>query len=111
MPDEKQTLDWKNNYSLHLGAEYRLLEKIFLRTGTGYQTSAAPDETVSQATPDVSGWDITAGLGYQWGSFFLDGSYIYAWGDREVGLAAGRTAPGKYEVSVGVFALGLGYNF
>ncbi|MFA5129261.1 MAG: outer membrane protein transport protein [Patescibacteria group bacterium] len=111
LPDEKQMLDWKNNYSLHFGAEYHLFEKIFLRAGTGYQSSAAPDETVSSLTPDVSGWDMTFGLGYQWDNFSFDGSYIYAWGNREVGLAADRVAPGEYEAKIGSFALGLSYNF
>jgi long-subunit fatty acid transport protein len=111
LPENDQLLGWRGNSSLHFGTEYRARKNLALRAGTGYQLAAVPEKTLSPLTPDTSGWDITAGLGYQWRNFSLDGSYIYAWGDRTADVSPGVMAPGKYEAKVGVFALGLAYNF
>ena len=111
LPAVQQKLNWQNNYALHLGTEYLLGKRWALRTGIAYQTAAIPDSTVSPLTPDVTGWDVSAGLGYYWKNFSIDASYIYAWGDRTVGIAADHIAPGRYEADVHTLALGLTYRF
>ena len=111
MPNQRQDLSWEDNYSLHLGTEYLLGERWALRGGVGYQTAAIPDSTVSPLTPDVTGWDVAAGLGYRWKDFSIDASYIYAWGDRSVSNSPNHVAPGRYEADVHTFALGFTYRF
>lgn len=111
LPQQRQELRWEDNYSLHLGTEYRLGEHWALRGGVGYQTAAIPDSTVSPLTPDVTGWDVSAGIGYRHTHFSIDIGYIYAWGERTVSVSQDHVAPGHYEADAHVMALGLTLHF
>lgn len=90
-------LDWRDNYSLHFGARYQLKTDWWLRAGIGYQTAAIPDSTISQLTPDASGWDIALGLECEKEHFSFSAGAIYGWGDNDVKPDFGVRHPGKYE--------------
>lgn len=109
-PSQRQTLGWDDNYSLHLGAEYTL-GNWALRAGAGYQTAVVPDETISPLTPDVTGWDISAGIGYRWKNLAIDLAYIFNWGERTVNASPNNMAPGEYSAEIGIFSFGISYMF
>lgn len=98
LPLKKTTnLDWRDNYSLHLGARYRINDFWWLRGGIGYQTKAVPDATISQLTPDATGLDLALGLECQREHFSGSLAAIYGWGENNVKRGRGVLYPGKYE--------------
>ncbi len=105
LPTAYQKLDWQDNCSFHLGAEYKPIDWLSLRTGIGYQTAVIPDSTVSPLTPDASGWDAACGLSVSWKAITLDASYIFAWGSRNVGIRPSHAAPGSYNAQVHIIGI------
>ncbi len=106
---KRSQLDWQDVFSAHLGVRYQATDKLYLDAGIGYQPAAIPDETVSQLTPDVSGWSVSAGLGYQTKRVNISGYLGYAWGSRDVSWRLSHREPGHYYA--GVYRLGLGLEF
>lgn len=89
---KKFDMDWHDNYSLHAGLRHHLSDNWHISGGVGYQTSAVPPRTADQLTPDVTGWDVAAGLSYDTGDFCLNAHVVYGWGDQ-----AGRQGTIKAE--------------
>ncbi|MEI6288348.1 MAG: outer membrane protein transport protein [bacterium] len=112
LPLTKNTvLKWKDNYSLHLGSRYLVNKDLSVSAGVGYQTASVPDDTISQLTPDVTGWDVATGIVYKKNNWKIDSHLIYAWGDREVKPKIGRIGAGHYSAQSLTLGLRAGYSF
>jgi long-chain fatty acid transport protein len=104
-------LNWKDNFSLHLGARYKINYDWLFRCGIGYQTAAVPDETISQLTPDVSGWDIAMSIECQKQHFSFSVATIYGWGQNNVNPKIGVLYPGKYTAESLTVSTMFGWQF
>ncbi|NCN07708.1 hypothetical protein GW933_03360 [Candidatus Falkowbacteria bacterium] len=104
-------LNWQDNFSLHLGARYRLNNDWWLRAGMAYQNSAIPDSTISQLTPDASGWDVAFGLECEKDNFSFGVGTIYGWGENDVEPNFGVRYPGKYEAQTLTVGLQASWKF
>ncbi|HNP74920.1 MAG TPA: outer membrane protein transport protein [bacterium] len=105
LPLTKTTiLDWRDNYSLHLGARLNINHCWSTSFGLGYQTAAIPPQTISQYTPDADGWDLAWGLNFSRGSFHCQLHAIYGWGEME-------TRTRKYSAQTWTIGAGIGWLF
>ena len=107
-----QKMNWHDNYSFHLGAEYELSEKWLIRSGICWHTAAIPKETETPTAPEVAGPGVSLGFGYKPSEkWAFDLGYTYGWGKREVENHPGFLAPGKYEVNVHVVSASVTWKF
>lgn len=77
----KQTLkeeNWEDNYRLAVGGTYTLNQKITLRTGVAYDTSAVSDEHRTATIPETDRLWLSMGAGYIWSdNLTLDAGFTY----------------------------------
>lgn len=99
-----RVLDWRDNYSLHLGARLNINQCWSTSFGLGYQTAAIPAQTASQYTPDADGWDLAWGLNFSRGSFHCQLHAVYGWGEME-------TKTRKYSAQTWTIGAGIGWLF
>ncbi len=109
-PKSTLTLDWQDNTSCSLGAEYKL-SNWRLRGGLGYQDAVVPDKTISPATPDMNGWSVSGGIGYKIKNFNADLAYVRAWGQERTVAAAPMGVPGKYSAGIDIMSVAISYHF
>lgn len=80
-PDLIKEENWEDNYRIALGATYQYSNKLALRTGVAYDTSAVNDEHRTQTIPETDRLWLSLGAGYQWSenlSFDAGFTYIFA---------------------------------
>ncbi|RFZ82258.1 long-chain fatty acid transporter [Mucilaginibacter terrenus] len=63
LQDTYSPRNYKNAYALRAGAEYKGIEKVALRFGGGYASTAVRDGYVTPEVPDANRWYATAGVG------------------------------------------------
>jgi long-chain fatty acid transport protein len=56
--------DWHSALSCAVGAEYKLLDQLRLRSGYFFHQSPVPQDTWEPNLPDANSHSVTAGLGY-----------------------------------------------
>ncbi|CAM4222350.1 outer membrane protein transport protein [Vibrio agarivorans] len=70
--------NWKDNYRFAVGATYQLNEKLVLRTGAAYDTSAVSDDYRTITIPETDRTWLSFGASYDFTSqFTLDGGFTY----------------------------------
>jgi long-chain fatty acid transport protein len=104
----------KDSHGIRLGTEYVSSEKLTLRGGYLYHTSALPDNFVTPLLPEAPRNEFTIGLGYQLTSqLHADLAYQYIEQQDRRGrvfdTAIGNT--GLYTFSAHMFGVGLAYTF
>ncbi|MGR5144500.1 outer membrane protein transport protein [Photobacterium sp. DNB23_23_1] len=80
-PDLIKEENWEDNYRIALGATYQYTNKLAVRTGVAYDTSAVSDEHRTQTIPETDRLWLSLGAGYQWSdalSFDAGFTYIFA---------------------------------
>lgn len=80
-PDLIKEENWEDNYRIALGATYQYTNKLALRTGIAYDTSAVSDKHRTQTIPETDRTWLSLGAGYQWSSdlsFDAGVTYIFA---------------------------------
>jgi long-chain fatty acid transport protein len=81
---------WRDTYGVRLGASHFASERVELFVGAGYETGAAPDETLEPSLMD--GNNLTGALGGRfqvlpgW-SLLLTGSYVYYLPRNNIGMS------------------------
>ncbi len=73
--------NWEDNYRLALGGTYTLNQKVTLRTGVAYDTSAVSDENRTATIPETDRLWLSMGAGYAWSdnlTFDAGFTYIFA---------------------------------
>ena len=77
----KQTLkqeNWEDNYRLAVGGTYTLNQKVTLRSGVAYDTSAVSDEHRTATIPETDRLWLSMGAGYAWSdNLTLDAGFTY----------------------------------
>lgn len=72
---DRVPLEWKDQYSIHSGAEYRVTEGIFVRAGYGFANNPVPSSTLSPLTAAIMTNQLSAGIGYRHNRWRLDLAY------------------------------------
>jgi long-chain fatty acid transport protein len=107
--DNTAPLNWKDVWTIKLGAEYKITEKFSLRGGYAYIQSPVPDLTLDPSNPDSTQHYFSIGLGYKTGKYILDFFYMAGFlEDREV---QNPILTGKYENFVHQLGFSLGRSF
>lgn len=108
-------LQWEDRFVYRTGVEFDLTDALVLRAGYVYGKSPVPDDTLLPMTAAISEHTVTAGLGYDGGSFHVDLAYQY---DLNASQRAGSnvitgTEYDRSEVGVSAhwLALTMGFNF
>lgn len=70
--------NWEDNYRLAVGGTYTLNQKVTLRTGVAYDTSAVSDEHRTATIPETDRLWLSMGAGYVWSdNLTLDAGFTY----------------------------------
>ena len=105
-------LNWKDQYSFHVGAERVLTERTSLRFGYAYGNNPVPNSTLTPMTAAILSNQISTGLVYNLGNSRLEGAYVFDPTAREHVDQSGLLS-GEYDnstVRVGTQSLTLGYS-
>ncbi|MGF1682530.1 outer membrane protein transport protein [Photobacterium minamisatsumaniensis] len=96
-PDLIKEENWEDNYRIALGATYQYTNKLALRTGVAYDTSAVNDEHRTQTIPETDRLWLSVGAGYQWSqnlSFDAGFTYIFA---KDASMSESENGLGTFE--------------
>ncbi|MEJ2762749.1 outer membrane protein transport protein [Photobacterium sp. MCCC 1A19761] len=115
-PDLIKEENWEDNYRIALGATYQYTNKLALRTGIAYDTSAVNDKHRTQTIPETDRTWLSLGAGYQWSSklsFDAGFTYIFA---KDASMEESENIGNipvsfKGETSGSVWLLGLQANY
>jgi long-chain fatty acid transport protein len=106
-------LNWKNQYSYHMGAERLVTESSSVRFGYAYANSPVPDSTLTPLTAAIMSNQISAGYVYRRGNSRIDAAYAFAFTANQSVQQSGLQA-GEYNnssVHVGTQTVTLGYTY
>jgi long-subunit fatty acid transport protein len=70
-------LDWKDQYSFHVGGERSVTENGTVRFGYAHSNNPVPGSTLTPLTAAIMMNDISAGYGYKMGRSRIDFTYTY----------------------------------
>jgi long-subunit fatty acid transport protein len=106
-------VEWKDQYSVRGGVEYRLTEHLWLRGGYGFSSNPVPSSTLTPLTAAIMTNQLSTGVGYHRAHWRMDLAYGI---DPSVTDHVGRSAllSGEYSnssVRIGTQALGLNTSF
>lgn len=77
-PDLIKEENWEDNYRLAVGTTYQYTNKLVLRSGIAYDTSAVSDEHRTQTIPETDRLWLSMGAGYNWSqNLTLDAGFTY----------------------------------
>jgi long-subunit fatty acid transport protein len=105
-------LNWKDQYSFHVGAERLLTERASLRFGYAYGNNPVPSSTLTPMTAAIMSNQISTGLVYNLGHSRLEGAYVFDPTAQSHVQQSGLLS-GEYNnstVHVGTQSLTLGYT-
>ncbi|OCH12833.1 aromatic hydrocarbon degradation protein [Aliivibrio sp. 1S165] len=69
---------WEDNYRLAVGGTYQLNQKLTLRSGVAYDTSAVSDKNRTITIPETDRLWLSIGAGYDWSkNLSLDAGFTY----------------------------------
>lgn len=113
--DDDVPLDWKDQWVIRAGAEYKLGEHYALRAGYRYSKNPTNTETLTPLTAAIDEHVLTAGLGAKFGRFNADLSYQYHLPQHEhisnTRLLGGEYGNSDIDVSLHVVTLTIGFEF
>ncbi|MBA5762396.1 outer membrane protein transport protein [Vibrio sp. 404] len=70
--------NWEDNYRFAIGSTYQYNNKLQLRTGVAYDTSAVSEEHRTATIPETDRLWLSIGAGYQWSEqLTLDAGFTY----------------------------------
>lgn len=70
--------NWEDNYRFAVGSTYQYSNKLQLRTGVAYDTSAVSEEHRTATIPETDRLWLSIGAGYQWSEqLTLDAGFTY----------------------------------
>ncbi|KJG58757.1 aromatic hydrocarbon degradation protein [Photobacterium kishitanii] len=70
--------NWKDNYRFAIGTTYQATNKLVLRSGIAYDTSAVDEVNRTQTIPETDRTWLSVGAGYAWSeNLTLDAGFTY----------------------------------
>lgn len=114
--DNEFELNWIDAVQIRVGAEYLVSKVSAIRLGYYYDPAPAPDETLNILFPSSTNHVITAGYGYSGEKIFVDFGIEYLLGaERDIPFDSSDPEkyemPGKHQMDVFAFGIGIGYKF
>jgi long-subunit fatty acid transport protein len=106
-------LDWKDQYSFHVGAERLLTERTSLRFGYAHANDPVPSSTLTPLTAAIMSNQISTGLVYHPGRSSLEFAYSYD-PTAQAQVQQSGLLSGEYNnstVRVGTQAITMNYSF
>lgn len=107
--DSSTPLNWKNVWTIKLGAEYRLNERLALRGGYAYVPTPVPAATLNPGNPDSTQHSVSFGFGYQLERLSLDVFYMAGFYQRRT--TDNPALRGSYDNFVNYAGASMGYEF
>jgi len=108
--DDTFILGWEDKTQIRLGAEYKVSNDLALRAGYYNDPAPAPDETLSILFPSSSNNVVTGGLGYKLNTVCVEFGLEYLIGaERDVNPTT-ENMPGKHQMDILAFSLGVGFE-
>lgn len=103
---------YKDVFTLRLGAEYVMNEKIQLRAGFYLDQTPVQDGYLTPETPDTDRFGITAGSTYNFNEHFcVNLFYLYTQGGQRSDTNLETGFSGKYQTKVNSFGAGIACSF
>lgn len=105
-------LNWRDQYSFHVGAERGLTESTAVRFGYSYANNPVPSSTVMPLTAAIMSNQISGGLNYHVGPSTLEAAYTFVPMSRS-DVAQSSLLSGEYNnstVRVGTQSVTLNYS-
>lgn len=107
---QKMPQNWEAKTQIRLGASYMLSECLTLRSGYYYDPAPAPDETLNILFPSSTNHVGTMGFSYKFNKkFSMDFASEYLFGAERDVEQAEHNMPGKHQMDILTFSLGLKY--
>ncbi|MDN3614444.1 outer membrane protein transport protein [Vibrio gallaecicus] len=109
--------NWEDNYRFAIGTTYQMTQKLALRSGIAYDTSAVSDEHRTATIPETDRTWLSVGAGYQWSEqLSLDAGFTYILAkDASMVENDATSAPfgGKFEgeVTGSIWLIGVQANY
>jgi long-chain fatty acid transport protein len=102
--------DYKNGYTLRVGAEYQVIPLLKLRAGALRDMAPSRPETISPTLPDANSTAITVGVGLDLTkSLEISASYFHDWEDTMTSV--GPEAFGaQYDTRANIWALSVSWK-
>jgi len=117
LSDVETPKNWRNTYSLRLGAE-RVGNLFTVRAGYAYDMTPIPDETLDPSLPDSDKHTFSAGLGSHVGNTTIDLAYMFviprdrhADNSLPTGPVTFYDHRGKYSARIHEVGIGVVYHF
>jgi long-chain fatty acid transport protein len=117
--NQRNLTNWDNSWIYKIGAEYAATERLALRGGYFYDTSAVPDNTFTPVIPVSNLHALTMGFGYKWPGVVVDVAYLLGFyekrsidnGTTDPNNLAGPTALGSYLSMAQVLTINVTFKF
>ncbi|MEY2933498.1 MAG: hypothetical protein RL033_4247 [Pseudomonadota bacterium] len=104
--------NWRNSYTVRLGAEYAFLDRWVARVGGAWDQTPVPESTLDFQLPDVDRWALSAGFGARISSAVTAdlGALVVLPRQRQTGSGDPLEPPvkGRFEIAAWVFGLSVG---
>ena len=92
--------NWKDNYRFAIGTTYQATNKLVLRSGVAYDTSAVDEANRTQTIPETDRTWLSVGAGYAWSeNLTLDAGFTYIFAKEAKMVEQEQEMPmlGKFE--------------
>jgi long-chain fatty acid transport protein len=106
-------VDWKDQYSFHIGAERLLTERSSIRFGYAHANNPVPSSTLTPLTAAIMANQISMGFVYHRGRSTYDAAYSFD-PTAQAGVQQSKLLSGEYSnstVRVGIQSVALNYSF
>jgi long-chain fatty acid transport protein len=107
--DSSVPLDWKDVWTIKVGAEYKMNEKISIRAGYAYIETQVPEHTLDASAPDSNQHNFSVGFGYRIKTMVMD--FFYMAGFFEDRKVKNTVLSGTYENFNHYFGFSIGKKF
>jgi long-chain fatty acid transport protein len=117
--NQRNLTNWENSWVYRIGAEFAATERLALRGGYFYDSSAVPNNTFSPVIPVANLHALTVGFGYKWPRVVVDAAYLLGFYEKrsidntttDPNNVAGPTAFGSYSSMAQVLTVSVTLKF
>jgi long-chain fatty acid transport protein len=99
---------WDDSHTIHLGADYQLLENAAVRVGYAKDLNeSVPDTQNNRVLGDVAAHEVSVGGAYTWRRYTFGLAWNARFGDRQWPNNGTNVAPGKLDAIVQSISFGV----